>query len=123
MNNSSRPYHIQIEKKVQKFLKKLDKKIRDCSVQAIENLGTRPIPKNKKHILATKGDAMLCELGVDKIRFYYEIKYGIIFIEEVEYLGRVRVLEGKRNHKSGNKSFPNQKKFILTLLSWFKKRL
>jgi mRNA-degrading endonuclease RelE of RelBE toxin-antitoxin system len=117
------PYNVRVKKKVEKFISKLDKKVQRRSVRAIENLVSFPIPENKKHILATKGNALLCELSVDKIRFYYEVKQGIIFIEDFKYVGVVEVLEGKRNHKSGNnQNYPNQQKFINSLLKWFKSK-
>ncbi|MCA9496423.1 MAG: hypothetical protein KC589_05760 [Nanoarchaeota archaeon] len=120
MKYDLKPYKVIIKVKVEKFISKLDKNLQVRSVKEIEKLALNPVPRNKNHILATKGNAFLCEFGVDKIRFYYEVKHGIIYVEDVKYLELVEVLEESSNHKSGNsKNYPNQQKFIEKLSKWF----
>jgi len=64
---------------------------------------------------------MLCEFGVDKLRFYYEVSQGIIWINSVGYFGEVKIIKGAKNHKSGNKqNNPNQRRDILKLIKNFK---
>ena len=55
---------------------------------------------------------MLCELSVEKLRVYYTIENQFVVIEEIEYAGVVTILDGKHNHKSGDKHYPNQQKDI-----------
>ena len=61
---------------VQKFLSKLDKQIRQRCIKEIFKLAVQPIPKVGEHVLDAKDHRLLCELPVDKIRFYYEISQG-----------------------------------------------
>lgn len=56
-------------------------------------------------------------------RFYYEIRHGIIWINEVEYAGEVKVISGNKNHKSGNsQNYPNQNRDIKNLKKDFEKK-
>ena len=66
-------------------------------------LAITPIPRKKEHVLDVKDHKMLCELSVDKIRFYYQLEQTRIIIDKVEYDGRVVIEHGKSSHKSGNK--------------------
>jgi mRNA-degrading endonuclease RelE of RelBE toxin-antitoxin system len=116
-------WKVIVEKKVIKFLEKLKNKEINKRFNKIvnERLKKTPYPKDKKYILNIKGDSYLCELVIDKFRFYYEIKQEIIVINEIEYLGKVRVLEGHTNQKSGNKqNYPNQRRTIQRLKKWFR---
>ena len=47
-------FHIEIKKKVYKFIKKLDKKNREICFKTINLLAREPFPKEKKHILDIK---------------------------------------------------------------------
>ena len=88
------------------------------SVKEIFNLAVTPIPRKKEHVLDVKEHRLLCELSVDKIRFYYEVSQERIIVNEVNYKGKVLVGYGKNNHKFGNKkNWSNQQKFI----NWLKK--
>jgi len=117
------PYRVVVEKKVDKFISKLDSDLYKRTLKKLLDLEENPIPTNKKHILASKGHAMLCELGIDKLRFYYEISHGVIWINEVEYLGEIKVINAYSNHKSGNKqNNPNQQRDINSLKKEFDKK-
>ena len=116
------PYRVVIHSKVDKFLSKLDKNSYELSLKKILKLQKEPIPKNKKHILATKGNAILCELQVDKLRLYYEVSHGIIWVNDIQYDGVVKVTKAYSNHKSGdNSSYPNQQKDIRKMKKEFEK--
>jgi len=114
-------HYLEIEEKVRKFIKKLDKNIQLRVNKVIFNLVKNPFPREGKHILDSKGNKLLCELSIDKLRFYYIIEEGRILINDVEYLGKIKINHGFTNHKSGNKNYPNQKRFILWLKKLFKK--
>jgi mRNA-degrading endonuclease RelE of RelBE toxin-antitoxin system len=117
------PYRVVVEKKVDKFISKLDKEQNIRVLKKLVNLEDNPIPKDKKHIIDTKGAALLCEFTVDKLRFYYEISNGIIWINEVQFAGEVKVISGYANHKSGNKqNNPNQRRDIGFLRKLFGKK-
>ena len=117
IKKSNTPYFLDIKKEVWKFLSKLNNKIQERCIKEINKLAITPIPKRKEHVLDIKNHKMLCELAVDKIRFYYQIEQEKITIDKVEYLGKVIVEHGKNNHKSGNKqNNPNQQ-----FINWIKK--
>ena len=106
------PYKLNISDNVVKFISKLDKKLSTRSYDKIHLLAKEPLPRKKKHILELKGNKVLCELAIDKIRFYYLVLNGNICVGDVEYIGNVEVLEAYSNHKSGSNNYPNQKKDI-----------
>ena len=115
-------FHIEIKKKVYKFIKKLDKKNRELCYKKINSLGLKPFPKDKKHILDIRSDRMLCELAFDKIRIYYTLVQGKTIINEIEYLGKVEVKDASNSHKSGNKkNYSRQQKDIKEMKKDFKK--
>ncbi len=115
-------YFLDINKKVKKFINKLDKISKKNVYLKIYNLQKNPVPKKKKHILSTNKNKFLCELCVDKLRFYYVLIGGRILIDDVEYLGKIDVEKAFSNHKSGNKkNNPNQQKDINLLKKWFRK--
>lgn len=113
-------YKIKLEKKARRFISKLDSQIKKKVITKINSLEQSPFPKNKSHILDLAGNSMLCELSIEKIRVYYTIENQFVVIENIEYDGVVSVLDGKLNHKSGNKSYPNQKKYIKKIKRIFK---
>ena len=113
-------YKLKIEKRVLRFLEKLDFSVRKEVDRKIRLLGESPYPRDKRHILASSGVSLLCELGYKKWRFYYTIENCFVIIEDIEYCGTVKILEGYGNHKSG-KGYPNQKKDIRRLKKIFKK--
>jgi mRNA-degrading endonuclease RelE of RelBE toxin-antitoxin system len=121
-------FKIKYEDKAKKFIKKLDFSIKQRVIEKIKSLELDPFPRQKKHILETAGSSILCELPIDKLRIYYTVEDRFIVIEEIEYgkiiekeyKGLVKILEGKSNHKSGNKeNYPNQRKDINRLKKWF----
>ena len=116
-------FKVSVEDKVIKFLKKLNNKEITQRFDKIvdETFKINPFPKDKKHILDINSQGnYLCELSIDKFRFYYEIITGVVIINEIEYLGKVEILEGHSNHKSGNsKNYPNQQKTIKSLKKKF----
>ena len=112
-------YKIKLEKKASQFISKLDVQEKERVKTAIDNLKESPFPRNKKHILSLNGSSMLCELAVSKLRIYYTIENQFVVVENIEYKGIITILEGKRNHKSGNKKNPNQQKDIQKLKKKF----
>ncbi len=121
MPNKASPYYLDIKKEVIKFLNKLDNKIQTRCIKELYKLAIKPIPSDKKHVLDIKNHKILCEIGVDKIRFYYQIHQERVIIDKVEYIGKVIVEHGKSNHKSGNSNYPNQQKFIKWIKKLFRK--
>ena len=113
-------YRLKIEKRVIKFLKKLDFSIRKDIDKKIRVLEEDPFPRDKKHILASSGASLLCELSHQKWRIYYTIENCFVVIEDIEYDGTVSIIEGYNNHKSG-KGYPNQRKDIQRLKKNFRK--
>ena len=114
-------FKIKYEKKAEKFIKNLDLKIKVRIIDAIKKLEIDPFPRAKNHILETAGSSLLCELAVDKVRIYYTVEDRFIVIEEIEYAGIVKILEGQNSHKSGNKkNWSNQRRDIKRLSNWFK---
>jgi mRNA-degrading endonuclease RelE of RelBE toxin-antitoxin system len=116
-------YDLEIRSKVLKIIKKLDSEIKKLCFKKIYALAKNPVPKSKKHILAVKKNSFLCELAIDKIRFYYEIKQGQIIIDNCIYLGRVDVKNVSKSHKAGSKGhFGRQQKDIGKLKKIFGKK-
>jgi mRNA-degrading endonuclease RelE of RelBE toxin-antitoxin system len=113
---------IIIEKKAEKFLNKLDNSIRVEFDRLIMNtLAENPFPINRKHILSSKGNALLCELDYKKWRIYYEYKDSTIIIAGIMYDGIVSILEGTSNDKSGSRNnWSNQREEIKKLKKEFK---
>lgn len=113
-------YKIKYEDKAKKFIKKLDFSIKQRVIEKIKSLELDPFPRQKNHILETIGSSLLCELPIDKLRVYYTVEDRFIVIEEIEYMGIIKILEGQNSHKSGNKkNFPNQRRDIGRLKKWF----
>lgn len=112
-------YKIKLEKKASKFIRKLDSQQKQLVTTSIDTLAESPFPKNKRHILELAGNSMLCELPVGTIRIYYTIENQFVVIEDIEYTGVVNILDGKLNHKSGSKNFPNQQRDIKKLKKKF----
>jgi len=52
------PYRVLVEKKVDKFISKLEKELYTRVLKKLVDLEDNPIPKNTKHILESKGNAM-----------------------------------------------------------------
>ena len=117
-------YAITIEKEVEKFLSKLDNSVQKEINNIIQNhLKYKPFPTNKKHILDSKGDVLLCELAYKKYRIYYEYIDGLIFISGVQYDGVINLLKGSSNQKSGSsKNYSNQRELIKRLKKDFNKK-
>ncbi len=113
-------YNLKIERKAIKFLEKLDISVRRDIDKKIRVLEENPFPKDKKHILASSGASLLCELSYQKWRLYYTIENCFVVIENIEYDGTVNIIEGYNNHKSG-KGYPNQRKDISRLKKIFRK--
>ena len=105
-------WKVEVKENVSKFLKKQSRDVRERFDKIVfEKFKDKPYPKAKKHILeVNKQGDYLCEFAINKFRFYYEIRAGVVVIEEVEYLGKVTVLEGHGNHKSGNKNYSHPQK-------------
>lgn len=79
------------------------------------------MPRKKKHILEMTGNSLLCEYPIDELRFYYTIENQFVVIENIEYGGKVEVLKGYSNHKSGDKkNNPNQRRDIKRLKKDFR---
>lgn len=113
-------YKVKYEENAKKFIKKLDFVIKTRVIEKIKKLELDPFPRQKKHILETVGSSLLCELSIDKLRIYYTVEDRFIVIEEIVYKGIVTLIEGKNNHKSGNKlNNPNQRRDISKLKKWF----
>ncbi len=113
-------YKIKYENKAKKFIKKLDFFIKNKVISKIKQLEIDPFPHQKKHIIETIGSSLLCELSIDKLRIYYTVEDRFIVIEEIEYKGIITLIEGRNNHKSGNKqNYPNQRRDISKLKKWF----
>ena len=113
-------YDVEVSDSAKKFIKNVDGSLIKRVDKFISSLETKPIPKDKKHILETHGPSMLCEGSVDKLRFYYTIEDKFVVIEDVKYRDYVEVIEYHSNHKSGNKkNFPNQRRDISRLKDWF----
>ncbi|MFP4402418.1 MAG: hypothetical protein ACLFPL_04260 [Candidatus Nanoarchaeia archaeon] len=110
-------YLITIEKQAEKFLLKLDNSIQKEIDNLIQNhLKYKPFPTNKKHILDSSGDVLLCELAHKKYRLYYEYKDGAINISGIYYEGVINILKGSSNQKSeSSKNFSNQRELIKRL--------
>lgn len=117
-------YAITIEKNAEKFLLKLDNSVQKELDNIIQNhLWHRPFSTNKKHILASKGDVLLCELAYKKYRIYYEYKDGLILISNIQYDGVINILKGSSNQKSGSsKNYSNQRELIKVLKKEFNKK-
>ena len=114
-------FKVKISTSAKKFLSKLDGKYKKKINNFINFLSETPIPRNNKHILDRMGSSMLCEYGVDELRFYYTIENQFVVIENIEYKGIIELISGHSDHKSGNKqNFPNQRKYIARLRKWFK---
>jgi len=114
-------YSVEVSDSAKRFIKSIDGSLINRVNKFISNLEVSPIPNDKKHILETNGPSMLCEGSVDKLRFYYTIENKFVVIEDIKYRGTVEIIEGKSNHKSGNKlNFPNQRRDITKLKKWFK---
>ncbi len=81
----------------------------------IEILKINPIPpehsKKLRTIRRRKGKS-LCEIKINKLRFYYTVKSNKVEVLDYTYDGYVDVFYGGDNHKAGNKNYPNQRKFI-----------
>jgi len=109
-------FKIKVSNSAEKFISKLDGTFKKKVVKFIESLENNPVPRNKKHILDMTGNSFLCEYVIDELRFYYTIENQFVVIEEIEYCGKVEILKGYSNHKSGNsQNFPNQRKDIKNL--------
>lgn len=116
-------YFIVIEKHAEKFLDKLDFSIqKEFDRLILEELAKNPLPLNKKHILDTKGNSLLCELDFKKWRVYYIYTNETILIAQISFDGIVRILDGYSNHKSGSNNWSNQKKIITKLKKEFKRK-
>lgn len=111
-------YKLKIEKRAAKFLEKVDASARRDIDRKIEALAENPFPQNKKHILASSGASLLCELSYKKWRLYYTIENCFVVIEDIEYDGTVSILEGHGNHKSGT-GYHNQRNNIGKLKKGF----
>ena len=113
-----------MKKNAEKFLLKLDNSVQKELDNIIQNhLRYRPFPINKKHILDSKGDVLLCELAYKKYRIYYEYKDGSIFISNIQYEGIINILKGSSNQKSGSsKNYSNQRELIKQLKKEFHKK-
>ena len=113
-------YKVKFSKSSEKFISKLDGSIKQRIPKMITFLENSPVPKNKKHILDTSGSSFLCEYPLEELRFYYTIENQFVVIEDIEYLGKVEILEGHSNHKSGDsKNYSNQQKTIKSLKKKF----
>ena len=120
--SEERLYHLELSKKVKKFLKKLDPKISEYCLKKIFYLAKNPVPKDKKHILDTNKNSFLCELAANKVRIYYIITHGVVRINDIEYLGKVEVKDASNSHKSGNKkNYSRQQKDINKMKKDFNK--
>ena len=65
---------------------------------------------------------MLCELAFDKIRIYYILIQGKTIINDIEYLGKIKVEDASNSHKSGTKkNYLRQQKDINKMKKDFKK--
>ncbi len=116
-------WKVKVKEGVWKFLKNnKDANLKKRFKKELEILRKNPIPPNRKHVLEHENRNLLCEFAIDKFRFYYEIKTGEIVINNVVYLGKVTVLEGHSNQKSGNKNYPNQQRTIKRLKKKFKEK-
>ena len=116
-------YKVKFSKSAEKFISKLDGSIKQRIPKMIDFLENSPVPNNKKHILDTSRSSFLCEYPLEELRFYYTIENQFVVIEDIEYLGKVEILEGHSNHKSGNsKNYPNQQKTIKSLKKKFTKK-
>lgn len=67
-------YKVKLSKSAEKFISSLDGSIKKRVFIELEKLGVNPIPKDKHNILEISGSSSLCELAVDKFRFYYTIR-------------------------------------------------
>lgn len=115
-------YNVEISDSAKKFIKNIDGSLVKRVDKFLLDLETNPIPNNKKHILEVHGPSMLCEGAIDKLRFYYTIEDKFVVIEDIKYRGSVEIIEGKSNHKSGDKkNYPNQRRDISRLKKWFDK--
>jgi hypothetical protein len=113
---------VNVEDKVKYFLKKFDEKFKRRFSKKIIELEIQPIPKSKKHVLDIKNHRMLCEFGIDKIRFYYTIYRNKIIINDCEYLGNVNVEKVFKSHKAGSYGhYGRQQKDIKKMKKDFKK--
>ena len=113
---------IEINLDVEKKIKRLDSSIKKVVKEKINNLENFPFPKDPKHMLSIFKNNFLAEINIDKIRVYYLFTLEKIYIYNIEYRGKVNVFDLKKDHKSGNKNYPNQRKYIQALKKWFKKK-
>jgi hypothetical protein len=66
---------------------------------------------------------MLCEFGIDKVRFYYLLFRNQIIINNVEYLGNIDIFKVSNSHKAGSKNhYGRQQKDINKMKKNFKKK-
>jgi len=114
-------FKVKISTSAEKFISKVDGSLKSQIVIFIDFLESDPVPKKKKHILDTTSNCFLCEYPIDKLRFYYTIENQFVVIEDIEYDGKVEVLKGYSNHKSGDsQNYPNQRRDIAKLKKEFK---
>ena len=71
---------IIIEEKVEKKISRLDLETKKRVDKVIKNLETNIMPKNPKHILATKKNSFLCETGFEILRLYYRFTFEKIIV-------------------------------------------
>jgi mRNA-degrading endonuclease RelE of RelBE toxin-antitoxin system len=103
---------IKIEKKVDKQILKYDINIRKRIIKKIQSLEKIVFPKNPKHILATKGNSFLCEMGFDTIRIYYKFTLKEIVIYEIKYEGKVNIFDIQKGKGTQQQKINNMvKKF------------
>ena len=111
-------FNLIIEKKVEKEISKLEKRIRKRVLNKLETLKKFPIPKDKNHILDINKNFFLCELDIDKYRIYYIVEYNKVIINKIKYRGNV-IIQYLKSHKSGSfKKWNKQRDFI----NWIKKK-
>ena len=103
-----------------KNLKRWWCQVRIIAYKEIYALQKNPVPISKKHIIDVNKNKILCELSVDKLRFYYIITEGRILINDVEFFEKIEIEKAFSNHKSDNKqNNPNQRRDIGVLKKWF----
>ena len=117
-------WKIEVKENIRKFLKKLkNEEINKRFEFVVESFKMNPLPKEKKHILDVRNGIYLCEFGIDKYRFYYEIHSGKIIIDKLEFDGKVIIDYSSKSHKSGSKkNYSRQQTFINWLKKKFKKK-
>jgi mRNA-degrading endonuclease RelE of RelBE toxin-antitoxin system len=117
-------WKVEVKENVRKKIKKYDNSVQKRFYKTVEKFRRQPLPKEKKHFLVVKDGQYLCELAIDKFRFYYEVRTGLVIINKVEYLGKVVVLRVSGSHKAGSKShYGRQQKEINSMKKDFKKRI